>query len=599
MSSTINVCNYIAQLEGISSADIVRNFLKKVEANVTSDVWGVLSDIKINHHKNALEKDQFNSTLHSLERYLNEFVQVHLQDGHHFSDQLRSRTTTVHKEGRAVMMKHLDYLKKIMKKIKPMSGEFEKYLEQEGHKISEEDAAKHALTLVDFIGVVLSVSLVVLSLCEALHLKEKYSEAAAEAGIVAAQFNRIVLPLVERAFHNVNPTFVAEHLFQKKDKGLGKAGTSVRKLVYEVILCDVLFCTMDFVIFPKSIKAHNAGIRCIQVAPPDLVGETGSQYILTGSDDTMVKIHSIDGKQFANFSGFNSIVSFCTFVPPYDQQVFATSFDCTACVWDTCTGKRLARLKGHRDSILDGSVNKKGSLALTASMDGTVRLWCLKEYRCLRMYRFHATGKWIKSVQFTMRGDDVFASAGLDNRLVFAKAEKPTPKARHERSLAYMKLKEWTSRNNSAPNNKTVFDVEETWPEEPETAFVIKAAKVSSDYILDMRAYGPRNTLVVASKDRMLTVFDTSPNSYTTRYHETNQAPTWASCLSLSHDGTMIAAGSSDNFICLYNIDSGICMRQFRVHMEGLMHVAFLNDDKILACGCSSGRVVFLNLSDD
>ena len=72
-------------------------------------------------------------------------------------------------------------------------------------------------------------------------------------------------------------------------------------------------------------------------------------------------------------------------------------------------------------------------------MDETIRLWSMKSYTCLRMYRYHTPGKWVKNVQFSMCGDDSFFSAGLDNRLVQAKAVEPVPKE-HARSIAYMKL---------------------------------------------------------------------------------------------------------------------------------------------------------------
>ena len=43
-------------------------------------------------------------------------------------------------------------------------------------------------------------------------------------------------------------------------------------------------------------------------------------------------------------------------------------------------------------TALDGSVSKDGKLALTASMDGIIRLWCLQTYQCSYKSFYH--GRW-------------------------------------------------------------------------------------------------------------------------------------------------------------------------------------------------------------
>jgi hypothetical protein len=592
MSQVVNVCNNIVQLETVTSAHLVRSFLRHIKANIPVSMWEALAEktspSTFCDHGSAYRSDEYRSVVTSFEQYLNNYVSVHLKDGYHFSDQLASEVTVVHKEGKEVVRKHINFFSALARKLKPVAGKFENFLEHAGEQATEDQVATNALVLIDYIANVLSICLVALVLSEILHLKQEYANLVAQAGKLAAQFNRIVLPMVERGFHTVKPNFVAENLFQKSEKGLGMAGGVLRQLVYEVNLVDVLFTTMDLIIFPRSIKVHTAGIRCMAVAPPDQYDKM--QYILTGSDDTMVRIHSIEGTMVANFTGFNSIVSYCTFVPPYSQQIFATSFDCTARVWDTCTGKMLAKFVGHKDSILNGSVNETGTFALTCSMDETIRLWSMKSYTCLRMYRYHTPGKWVKNVQFSMCGDDSFFSAGLDNRLVQAKAVEPVPKE-HARSIAYMKLMQWTS---TGGQGKSIFD-EGKWEDEPDSAFVINEFKASLDYILEMCASGSEKILAMVSKDHMVSVWNTQPKA-TMVFQEKNQAPTWASCICISNNGEYIATGSGDNFICIYLSKSGTCVRQLRVHMEGLSKLVFLNGDNVLACGCSSGQVVFVDL---
>ena len=55
-----------------------------------------------------------------------------------------------------------------------------------------------------------------------------------------------------------------------------------------------------------------------------------------------------EGECVANFADFLSIVSYCTFIPPENRLIFATSFDCNANVWDSYSGRLIARLEGRK-----------------------------------------------------------------------------------------------------------------------------------------------------------------------------------------------------------------------------------------------------------
>ena len=51
------------------------------------------------------------------------------------------------------------------------------------------------------------------------------------------------------------------------------------------------------------------------------------------------------------------------------------SWDDTARLWDSTTGRELRRLKGHSDTVASVAFTADGRVAVTASWDGTARLW--------------------------------------------------------------------------------------------------------------------------------------------------------------------------------------------------------------------------------
>lgn len=78
-------------------------------------------------------------------------------------------------------------------------------------------------------------------------------------------------------------------------------------------------------------------------------------------------------------------------------------------------------LHGHQSPILGADVSPDGRFVLTASSDGTVRLWATTTGACHRLYRIYKRSddhmSWIKAVKFTPAGDS-FVCAGLDGRCV-------------------------------------------------------------------------------------------------------------------------------------------------------------------------------------
>lgn len=65
----------------------------------------------------------------------------------------------------------------------------------------------------------------------------------------------------------------------------------------------------------------------------------------------------------------------CASYSPSGLFVVTASDDGTARVWDGATGNELAVLRGHRGGVTSATFSPDGSRIVTAGMDGTVRIW--------------------------------------------------------------------------------------------------------------------------------------------------------------------------------------------------------------------------------
>ena len=57
------------------------------------------------------------------------------------------------------------------------------------------------------------------------------------------------------------------------------------------------------------------------------------------------------------------------------SRLLTCSFDHTLSIWNVKTGKRHLSLIGHSAEISAGKFNYDGSIVVSGSMDGTMRLW--------------------------------------------------------------------------------------------------------------------------------------------------------------------------------------------------------------------------------
>lgn len=95
---------------------------------------------------------------------------------------------------------------------------------------------------------------------------------------------------------------------------------------------------------------------------------------------------------------------------PDGQRIVTASEDGTARIWDANTGRQLHALFGHLDAVYRAEFSPDGTKVVTASRDWTARIWDVSTGKSLLMLPGH--GREVRSAHFSPDGSRVVTSAG-------------------------------------------------------------------------------------------------------------------------------------------------------------------------------------------
>lgn len=108
----------------------------------------------------------------------------------------------------------------------------------------------------------------------------------------------------------------------------------------------------------------------------------------------------------------SSVYCLASCADPQGASIVSGSTDRVISIYDARIGDTVVKLRGHADAIRCLTLKHDSTLLLSGSSDATVRLWDLRQQRCVRTYDSHPSDSiWALD---TLRSFESFVSGGRD-----------------------------------------------------------------------------------------------------------------------------------------------------------------------------------------
>lgn len=368
----------------------------------------------------------------------------------------------------------------------------------------------------------------------------------------------------------------------------------------------------------RTIEAHVQAIDSVALSPDGTL-------FATGSFDNTIKLWRATGEPVRTLRGHSGGVAAVAFSPD-GRTLLSGSHDHSVRLWSVASGNELRRFDGHRVAVLGVAFSRDGRRIASAGGGyagrGVVIVWDI-DGKTKR--EFETTDEWLSSVAFTPDGKSLVAgtpakgralriwdlATGLDRTLptaagvygvAFSRDGKLFAAAGDDNAISLRNAATWSElpslQGHVAPATSAALSpdnrylavsspsgdirVWDTAHRENFYRFVAHAAQVNAV------AFSSKGELASAGYDKAVKFWDPARR----RELRSVQSPAVVLCLAFSPDGVLVAGGTQDNSVRLWETTTGELAGVLPGHVDFVRAVAFSPDGKLIAA--ASGNDVRL-----
>ncbi|MEA5553645.1 NB-ARC domain-containing protein [Anabaena cylindrica UHCC 0172] len=320
------------------------------------------------------------------------------------------------------------------------------------------------------------------------------------------------------------------------------------------------------------------------------------QMLAYGGSDKFIRIYStVENRIYKALKEHDGLIRGLTF-SKHGDNLISGSEDQTIKIWSIETEKCIKTIRGYQNPIWSIAFSPNGSKIASGGEDCVFRIWNVIENNNKPIQELEKHKRLLRTITFSYDGSLV-ATGSYDGSVIIWDTNswevKNQLKEENEKNISYRVISTDFSRDNQKlavsyydENKVRVWDVN-TWK-------LIHVISNFRERVRDVVFHPIRsNILLISGEDKNITVYDLE-NQDNNFLLEGHTEPVWS--LSFSHDGKILASGSGDKTIRLWNLDNRNSIR-LDGHTDRLRSVSFTTAGYNLVSGSDDQTVKVWNIN--
>ena len=143
-----------------------------------------------------------------------------------------------------------------------------------------------------------------------------------------------------------------------------------------------------------TIGEHKDYVKCVATPPADM----GANWIASGGLDRKICLWDLNGggqQLEIDVKGEETAEKGSVYALRVGRNIMASGGpEKTVRLYDPRTGSKVSKLVGHVDNIRSILIDDAGDTVLSASADKTIKMWSMKNGRCMHTFTMHDESVW-------------------------------------------------------------------------------------------------------------------------------------------------------------------------------------------------------------